>query len=704
MMNANSRDQAGRSGGMPLTDLERLLGDVENEPRWRDSADKCADYYDHKQASAERVMRSQDTGEPLVIVNLIQRTINGALGQEAKSRLNWKVSPDSDAFSEVATVLSEKLHEAQREAKTDMAISEAYSSMLRTGIGWVHVDRSPNPLAYPYRVQAVHRNEVWWDWRAKQADLSDATWMLRQRWADVDEVRVLVPEARNLLDMGVGSGPITDAMSRTITASQGNFEDIDTTRRSFSRSQEEWLDNSLRKRIRLYCVYYKQHKEVVALVSGTKRIRFNPKNPFHVAAAVRGAAKLMRGPGYVMRRAMFAGPWRLYDDELPGQHFPLVPFICYRCDDDASPYGLVHGMIQPQDEFNERRSRLLWLLKAKQIFVDEDALDERYNNLVDLAREAMRPDAMFVLKKNRQNGVNALRIETNMALSAEQSQVMENAKLLIQDQPGLYGPQFGGNRVGAESGIALNSLVEQSLASLGETGDNYRNSRQMVGDALVCEMVQDHQTPNMPVEVGSGKKRRVVTLNGTDKAGLPINSVEDAQVKVALGDVPATAAFKQQQQVFLGQALQSVGNNPIAQAVLIPALLESGDLEHRAEYAKWLRKQAGVPEPGDMADEEMQAQLEQQQAQQQAVLAEANQRAMAAEMAVKESSATLNQTKAVLTQVQALLTQRQADLAQAQTLKTAAEAEAIATQPTEDELISGVLKRAAGQQQEPARA
>jgi hypothetical protein len=195
-----------------------------------------------------------------------------------------------------------------------------------------------------------------------------------------------------------------------------------------------------------------------------------------------------------------------------------------------------------------------------------------------------------------------------------------------------------------------------------------------------------------------------VTLNGTDKAGLPINSVEDAQVKVALGDVPATAAFKQQQQVFLGQALQSVGNNPIAQAVLIPALLESGDLEHRAEYAKWLRKQAGVPEPGDMADEEMQAQLEQQQAQQQAVLAEANQRAMAAELAVKESSATLNQTKAVLTQVQALLTQRQADLAQAQTLKTAAEAEAIATQPTEDELISGVLKRAAGQQQEPARA
>jgi hypothetical protein len=682
------RDQAGRSGGMPLTDLERLLADVENEPRWRASADKAADYYDHKQASAERVARSADTGEPLVIVNLIQRTINGALGQEAKSRLNWKVSPDSNYFSDVASVLGEKLHEAQREAKIDAAISEAYSSMLRTGIGWVEVCRNPNPLQYPYKVTAVHRNEVWWDWRAKQADLSDAAWMLRQRWADFDEVVTLMPESRGLLEMGCNSGPITDAMMQQLTVSQGNFEDVLNTRRSFGRQQEEWLDNSLRKRIRLYCVYYKKHKEVIALVSGTKRIRFNPQNPFHVALVMRGAAKLMKGPGYEIRRAMFAGPWRLYDEPLPGQSFPLIPFICYRCDDDFSPYGLVHGMIQPQDEYNERRSRLLWLLKAKQIFVDEDALDERYNNLVDLAREAMRPDAMFVLKKNRANGVNALRIESDPQMSAAQSQVMEDAKVNIQDQPGLYGPQFGGNRVGAESGVALNSLLEQSVASLGETSDNYRNSRAVVGDAVVCEISMDHMDPNMRVEIGSGTKRRTVVLNTFDKAGLPFNSVEDAQVKVGLGDVPVTQAYKAQQGLFLRDALQAAGNNPMAQAVLLPALLESSDIEHRAEYAKWLRQKAGVPEPGDLADEDLQAQMEQQNQQQQAAAAQANQRAMDAELAVKESTATLNKTKEMLTQMQTLLTQTQA-------MKTAAEAEAIANQPDEDALISGVLEEAA---------
>lgn len=624
----NDRDHAGNSGGMPLHQLERVLDDVENEPKWRASSDKCADYYDHKQSSPERVARHAETGEPMTTINLIQRTINGALGQEAKTRLNWRVTPDSDSFADVAVVLNQKLHEAQREARTDMAISEAYASMLKTGIGWVMVDKDPNPLKYPYRVRGVHRNDVWWDWRAREADLSDAQWMLMQRWADLDEVVTLMPQHRNLLEIGTNSGPITDAMMRTIAVSEGQFEDIHRTRSSYSRRQEEWLDNSVRRRVRLYSVFYKQHKKVIALVAGTKRIRFNPQNPYHVAAVQRGAAQLMAGPGYVMRRAMFAGPFRLYDEELPGQTFPLIPFICYRCDDDFSPYGLVHGMIEPQDEFNERRSRLLWLLKAKQVFVDNDALDETYNNLADLAKEVMRPDAMFVMNPNRRNVNGGLRVEMNPALGAEQANVMNDAKILIQDQPGLYGPQFGGNRIGAESGLALNSLLEQSIASLGETSDNYRTSRQMVGDAVVQNIADDHKAENMRVMVGSGKKRRIVVLNGKDENGLPVNPIEDAQVKVGLGDVPTTTAYKAQQQVFLKDALMATQNNPLAQAVLVPALLESGDLEHRSEYAKWMRKQSGIPDPTEMGEEDEQAdmaamQQKQQAAQLQAAAAEA---------------------------------------------------------------------------------
>lgn len=686
--NTDARDLAGRSGGMPLAQLEMRLSDMENEPAWRDSANKCADYYDHKQSSAARIERHQRTGEPMTTINLIQRTVNGALGQEAKSRLNWKCEADSGVLGDMAGFFSERLHELQREARTDMAISEAYSSMLRTGIGWVEVSRNPDPLAYPYRVTAVHRNEVWWDWRAKESDKSDGMWVIRQRWVDLDEAVAKFPKYREMLEVGCHSGPITDSMARTILTSADTFESLHMTRRSFSRLEEEWLDNSVRKRVRFYDVYYKRPVQAVALVVGSRRVRFNPSNPIHAALVQRGSAKLLTGASYEIRHAMFAGPFRLFDVPLRGRRFPLVPFVCYSADDDRSPYGLVHGMIEPQDEFNERRSRLMWLLKARQVFVDGDALDPEYNTLADLAVEVMRPDAMFVLNKNRTNK-DAMRIEANSQLQAEQVAVMQDSKQLIQDVPGLYAALLGSGADGAKSGVAINSLVEQSVASLGETSDNYRTSRREVGELCMELLIEDHELPNMEVELGTGSKRRSILLNSKTPEGLPVNSVEDAPVRVALGDVPTTAAFRGQQQIFLTQALQTAGNNPTAQAVLIPALLEAGDLEHRHLYARWMRQQAGVPEPEDLGDEDAMAEQVTQRQQAQGAAQEMQMRDAAATVAKKENDAALSGAKA----------QREAAAAQAEGMQVQQMAAAmqapIQPQPlTPDQLAMDALQEA----------
>ena len=117
--------------------------------------------------------------------------------------------------------------------------------------------------------------------------------------------------------------------------------------------------------------------------------------------------------------------------------------------------------------------------------------------------------------------------------------------------------------------------------------------------------------------------------------------------------------------------LQAAGNDPIARAVLIPALIESGDLEHRHEYAKWLRSKYGVPEPGEMGDEEAEAQQQQAQQQAQAVQNQAAQAAMAADIAEKQSKVKVNETAAMLNvarvkQMQADTTLRAAELVQPQ--------------------------------------
>lgn len=646
--NSASTDRDKAKDGMELHDLERLLQDIEQQPEWRATADKAAAYMDGKQLSAERLAEMHETGEPKTIVNLIARTVNGALGQEAKSRLDWKVEADAGYFNDVAEVLNERLHAAQRETWADMAISDAYRSQLVPGVGWVEVSRNPDPLAYPYRVNFIHRNEVWWDWRGRSLDINAKRWVCRQQWCDLDEAETWFPQFREIFRVGCHTAAFTDSMQREIQTAE-TFEELHSTRTSFSRMQEEWLDNSLRRRVRFYDVHYKVPKMVVALVSGTSRQRFNPQNPLHIALLQRGKAQLVKGPSYVIRRALFCGPFRLFDVETKLRKYPLIPFWCYRDDEHGTPYGLVAGMIDPQDEYNERRSRLRWLLKAKQVYVDNDALDQTFNTFKDLALEVMRPDGFFVMNAQRKNS-QGLRVEQNLQLSQEQVGVMQDAKQLIQDVPGIYSALLGSGSDGVRSGTALNSLVEQSITSLGETNDNYRMGRRMVGEAVMDLIIEDLGTPNLPVEVGTGRRSRTVVLNTFTPEGLPLNHVEDAPVRTGLGDVPSTPAHRAQQQQQIGNALSASGNDPIARAVLLPAYIETTDLEHRELYAKWLRQKAGVPEPGEQQDDGADEQADMQakaQAQALAQQAQALQlRGAAADVAKKEADATLTAARA----------------------------------------------------------
>lgn len=667
--------------GMSLESLMRMLQDIETQPIWRDKADTCMAYMDGKQLSGPRLAQLEATGEPKTIVNLIQRTVNGALGNEAKVRLDWLATADSDVFGDVADALNGRLKEAQRETWSDMHISEAYKSQLGAGIGWIEVSRNPDPLEYPYRSEFVHRNEVWWDWRGRLMDVNSGRWVVRQRWCDLDEAKEWFPKFREVFDLGCHHGPLTDAMLTTIRSAQ-TFDAMYETRRTFNRFEEEWLDNSSRRRVRFYDVWYKKPKQVVALISGSTRRVFNPKNPIHQLLVKRGMGQLVKGSSFEIRRALFCGPFRLFDMATELRRYPLVPFWCYRDDEDATPYGLIHGMIDPQDEYNERRSRLRWLLRAAQVFVDNDALDQQYNTFKDLALEIMRPDGVFVLNHERKNA-EGIRVERNFQLAKEQVEVMQDAKQLIQDVPGLYSALLGSGADGVKSGVALNSLVEQSITSLGETNDNYRYGRRGVGEALSDLIISDMRAPDLQVQVGTGKKQRVVVLNTFTQDGLPINHVDDAPVKIGLADIPSTASHRQQQQQTIRETLNGVGDDPIARAILVPALIETTDLEHRDHYARWAREKYGVPEPG--GDPNMIDQAEQQANQMAQVTQQLQLRGMTADVAKKEGDAAVAQAKAAQTGALAQREQMTNELAtQPQS-------------PTEDDLIAQALAEADAQ-------
>lgn len=633
---SGGRDLA--KGGFNLSHMEQLVSDCEDQPAWRERADVAAAYVDGKQLTElqEAALRAEGMSD-VKPTNLIGRVVRGVLGQEARSRTDVRVEADEDEYNDLCDVFNVRMAEAKRETYADQAISNAYFGQVAPGIGWVEVARNSDVLDYPYRVMDVHRSEMWWDMRAKDILLRDARWVVRKRWQDLDELEAAMPQFKEIFQQ-VSNGWSGFAFDTTIDESNPLYAAYRNEDRwgSLQRRMDWW--DSARKRIKLYEVWYKVMAKAVCLYfSPTHRVLFDPNNMSHVQAVNSGKVPIRQGLTRQVRMALYAGPHRLLDYGTKRRNFPYVPFIAYRDDEDNSPYGIVEGMIAPQDEYNARRIRINWLLRARQIIMDGDALDTKANTLAQVVQTVNRPDMTVILNENRKNkNANAFRVESNLALQREQVDVMQDAKQNIQDVPGVYGSQLGQAASGVTSGIANSLLIEQGTVAMGEINDNYRHARRMVYENLMDLMVEDHSTANMPVKIGRGSARRVVVLNEWDpQANEILNNTADAPLRVGLGEVPSTPAFRIQQQQQVAGIIEALAKvSPQAAAVMVPSFVESTDLPDRTERADDMRRVLGIPTAGDRKAAEQQ---QEQQAAEQAAEKELKQRA--ASLALDEAAA-----------------------------------------------------------------
>lgn len=617
--------EPGDKFSMDAVQFGRICEEIRQQPGWRAEADKCADYYDDNQLDAETLAELNAKGMGPLILNLIKPTINVVLGMEAKTRTDWRVIGDDEEWQEVAEAQSQRLHEAERESRADRACSDAYAAAVKSGMGWAEITREADPFKFPYRVRAVHRREIYWDWSAKEPDLSDSRYLVRMRWYDVDHLAAYLPKhAAIIRAAGLGWGAEWLQRAR---------EDVGLMR---SHDQElrvsladwEWRNIS-RSQVALFEVWYRTYHNghVIDLPDG-RVVLFDAENMAHVAAVAMGQVKPRPAVYSKMRLALYLGPHKLEDIDCGVRKlFPYIPCWGYREDLTGVPYGLIRSMLSPQDDVNVRHRKLGWMLSAKRVFADSDALDTNYNSFSDLAREIARPDAVVITNPQRRNTQGVV-VDEHGALSNQQFEVLQAAKSSIQEVAGVFNAQLGRDS-SANSGLAINSLVEQGATALAEINDNYRYFRRLVGEALLDLVKEDMaQEQNIKVTVGQGMQAKRIVLNvpAVDPvSGLQYreNDVARARVKVALEDVPSTPAYRSQMQTMLAEAIKSMPPN--LQAVLAPYWIESSELPKRLQIADEMRKALGMGGEGQDPEKDQLMQMVQQLQQQIQQLAQAPQ-------------------------------------------------------------------------------
>ena len=600
--------------------LQALCSDIDSQPKWRDAANKACAYYDGDQLPPEVLQVLKDRGQPMTIHNLIAPTVDGVLGMEAKTRTDLVVMSDEpdDETEKLAEAINAEFADACRLGNMNKARSDAYAEQIKAGLSWVEVRRNSDPFGPEFKVSTVSRNEVFWDWLSREADLSDCRWLMRRRWMDTDEAKATFPGMAQVIDYAIDDWrgfvdtTVTEGQPSPLMSAWEEYQ-------SWDRKENEWLQRE-RRRVLLQVVYYRTFDRlpVMALSSG-RVVAFDKNNLMHAVAVASGRVQVRVGRVSRIREAWFVGPHFIVDRpcSAPQGMFPLVPFWGYRKDKTGEPYGLISRAIPAQDEVNFRRIKLTWLLQAKRVIMDEDATQLSDNELME---QIERPDGIIKLnpaRKNQKSVADVFRVEQDFQVASQQFQVMQESEKLIQDTMGVYSA-FLGQDSNASSGVAISNLVEQGATTLAEINDNYQFACQQVGRLLLAYLLdglKKRRNHAVVINRDDRQRRQTIVLNAEGDNGELTNDISRLNTHIALAPVQQTPAFKAQLAQRMSEVIQ--GLPPQVQAVVLDLWVNLLDVPQKQEFVERIRAALGTPKsPDEMTPEEQQA-AQQQQAQEQ---------------------------------------------------------------------------------------
>ena len=607
-------------GKMKQTQLEDYLSEMRHEPEWRGKADKCVAYYDGEQRDTRTLKLLQDRGLPILVRNEIAPAIDILLGMEAKNKTRSKIVADSKQTEaeSVARALTSEVIKLERQTRTGRACSDAYAGQIKAGLSWVEVAEEDNKFLGDMRVQHIHRDEIYWDWRSKRPDLMDCRYLIRKRFVDKDIAIGTFPKHKELINNTLNNWSDWDAWENSVHHEYlADCYDLEHSRTSVPT--DEWISTD-RKRICIYETWYRIFENILVFTDQRGVVReFDKKNLAHQTIVSSGMAELSKSLTSKVRIAWWIGPHLISDEPTPYNHsfYPYVPFWGFKDDKHNMPYSLIDRMISPQDEINARSSKLMDILSSKRVTMDSDAIDLKYNNIAKVRTQVASANSFVILNPNRRNA-EGFKVETDVGLGDRQFELMKSASNAIKEISGINTSMQGQSHGNNQSGIAVNALIEQGNISSAEMNDNFRYGRTLVSELLLASVKRKIGKDPFNAVINpedDSKEDEQIALNepAVDENGMNYvsNSVMHSRTEVEIEEIPSHQSVKQQQFTDMLEFTQNLP--PEAAMAVAPYLALTSDLEFKKEIFDILNSMNGQGNPNDQSPEDKRQQEMQQQ-------------------------------------------------------------------------------------------
>lgn len=599
---------------LAFEEYSEIFNEIEEQPYWRVVADKEMDYADGNQLDSDLLQKQAELGIPPAIEDLIGPALLSIQGYEAETRTDWRVTPNGETGGQdVADALNYKLNQAERESKADRACSDAFRPQIAVGLGWVEVRRESDPFKYPYKCVAIHRNEIHWDMKAKEPDLSDARWLRRQRWLTADRLVLAFPKHKDLITKlainGADWWSETDAGTLDGGQSTG-LQNAWNHARAWTHQEDRWY-NHTNKELCVSEVWYRRWVQVPVLKTPDGRAVEYDENNLNHAVAVASGVKITKAIVARVRRAYWIGPHKLEDtaSPYPHRHFPYVPFWGFREDNTGIPYGYVRGMKYAQDSLNSGQSKLRWGMSVARVERTKGAVAMSDSQL---RRQVGRPDADIVLDADHMARPGArFEVKRDFQLSDQHFQMLMDNRQTIERVSNITAG-FMGKQGTARSGLQEQTQVEQSNQSLARIMDNFREARTQVGNLLMALIIEDlgSQPQTVIIEGDAVREDRAVVINKPEvdpETGVTYlsNDLQRTRLKVALEDVPSSSSYRSQQLNALSEAVKSLPKE--YQAAVMPFMVSLMDVPYKQDVVEAIRQVQQTPSPEEIEQQKQEA-------------------------------------------------------------------------------------------------
>jgi hypothetical protein len=421
----------------------------------RNLAEKCRDYFDGRQYTAEEIAVLRKRRQPPIVNNYVKRKVEILRGLERRGRSDPKAYPRTPTEDNRADAATQALRFVADDQRYDVVRSSVFDNILIEGVGGVEVIVEPTrnakrdaPPDYDIVINHIPWDRLFWDPHSRHPGFTDSRYMGVVIWTDRED----------LLDQYPGSEDILNA-----TFESGASETYD------DRPHQRWTD-SKRRRVRIVQIWWKRRAD------------------WWSATITKGG--FLEGPSI--------SP---YIDRHGNRSCALILRSAY-CDRDLNRYGIVRDLISPQDSINKRESKLAHALNVNQTIMEAGAVDD-----ADKARaEVAKPDGQIIVNRGFR-----FEIQKDTAEIAGHFQLLQHA---VQ-QMNVTGPNasMAGKDPREQSGRAI--IAQQSAGQMEHepVADALRQHTHKVFEA-VWQRIKQFKTAEWWVRVTDADKNiKFVGLN-----------------------------------------------------------------------------------------------------------------------------------------------------------------------------------------------